>query len=259
MLIPARELRGATVGATGGEIGCVQDVYFDDDSWTVLYLVVDTGGWLTGRRVLVSPRSVTAVDRAAGRVDVDLTRAQVEASPAVDTARPISRQEEMAFYRYYGFPYDWSGPYRWGLDPTPAALGIAGEAAPVDRETPPDRRARPTRLRSVAEVLGYAIRARDGDVGHVEDFLVDDWTWAVRYVVVDTRNWWPGKKVLLGPDWVDRVTWADTGVTTSLDRATIRSAPEWDPSVPADREYEARLHEHYRQPKYWERRGETAA
>ena len=98
---------------------------------------------------------------------------------------------------------------------------------------------------------GYHIAATDGDIGHVQDFLVDDATWAIHYLVVDTSNWWFGKKVLVSPEWIDRVDWADAKVYVGVTREQIRKSPEYDPSDPVERDYEPRLHDHYGRPSYW--------
>jgi hypothetical protein len=277
MLRSVRDLCRFTIGATDGDIGSVHDLYFDDQDWTVRYIVVDTGTWLPGRRVLISPLSV----REAGeeQLRVDLTRSQVEASPDVDTARPVSRQQELALATYYGLAPYWEGPFRWGavpyafdpLLPPPAVTpAIAPEAVAALREEGYDRvgpehfevqerwREGGGHLRSARDVTGYYIAATDGDMGHVEDFLVDDRAWAIRYAVVDTRNWWPGRKVLVSPEWIHTVDWSESKVHVSLSRAEIENAPEYDPARPLEREHESRLWAHYRRPTYWEReeRGE---
>ena len=113
-------------------------------------------------------------------------------------------------------------------------------------------------LRSARDVTGYYIAARDGDIGHVDDFLVDDRAWAIRYLIVDTRNWWPGKKVALSPEWIKTVSWTDSRVHVDLQREEIKAAPEYDASRPFEREDETRLFEHYDRRKdsgrrkYWE-------
>jgi sporulation protein YlmC with PRC-barrel domain len=254
MLRPATEIRGLTIHATDGEIGSVQDLFFDDDRWTVRYVVVDTGTLLPGRRVLVSPLAVTGADWDARRLDVRLTRAQVGDSPDIETERPVSRQEqrrqERAYHDYYGWPYYWGGVGLWGAMNLPAALmGPAAAWVPDARPADPteaavreDEAAGGDRhLRSVAEVTGYRIEATDGEIGHVEDFLVDDESWAVRYMVVDTSNWWVGRKVLVAPDWIREIRWADQRVRVDLTRDAVKAAPAYDPTVPLDRALEERL------------------
>jgi sporulation protein YlmC with PRC-barrel domain len=258
MLKPASGFKGLTIAATDGDIGSVNDLYFDDLSWTIRYLVVDTGTWLPGRQVLISPLSVRQVD---DKILVDLTRNQVQNSPPVEADKPVNRQQEEAIARYYDQRYYWEGPYRWGLlaypgmPPVPTAPipadAMGEEMAARERETPSGD---PT-LRSSRDVTGYYIAALDGEIGHVDDFLVEDRAWAIRYLLVATRNWWPGKKVLISPEWIKTVSWADSQVQVDLRRDEIKAAPEYDPSRPFDREYESRLIEHHNRRKYWEWEG----
>ena len=258
MLKPASGFKGLTIAATDGDIGSVNDLYFDDLSWTIRYLVVDTGTWLPGRQVLISPLSVRRVD---DKILVDLTRNQVQNSPPVEADKPVNRQQEEAIARYYDQRYYWEGPYRWGLlaypgmPPVPTAPipadAMGEEMAARERETPSGD---PT-LRSSRDVTGYYIAALDGEIGHVDDFLVEDRAWAIRYLLVATRNWWPGKKVLISPEWIKTVSWADSQVQVDLRRDEIKAAPEYDPSRPFDREYESRLIEHHSRRKYWEWEG----
>jgi hypothetical protein len=258
MLKPASGFKGLTIAATDGDIGSENDLYFDDLSWTIRYLVVDTGTWLPGRQVLISPLSVRRVD---DKILVDLTRNQVQNSPPVEADKPVNRQQEEAIARYYDQRYYWEGPYRWGLlaypgmPPVPTAPipadAMGEEMAARERETPSGD---PT-LRSSRDVTGYYIAALDGEIGHVDDFLVEDRAWAIRYLLVATRNWWPGKKVLISPEWIKTVSWADSQVQVDLRRDEIKAAPEYDPSRPFDREYESRLIEHHNRRKYWEWEG----
>jgi hypothetical protein len=242
----ASVLQGFTIGATDGDIGQVDDLYFDDESWTVRSLVVDTSGWLTGRKVLVSPIAVHGVDFSGRRLLTDFTRAKVESSPDIDTARPVSRQREAEWYQYYGYPLYWSGPYRWGPAAQPSSLARMHVQPPGEAtyETDPH-------LRSVNEVTNYGIQAIDGELGHVEDFFVEQDSWAIRYVLVDPRNWWPGKYVLVATAWVTAVDWNGSVVRVDLSKGAVRNAPEYDPAAWLDRSYESRLHDHYLRPGYW--------
>ena len=253
MLRSANDLKGLTIGATDGEIGSVQTFYFDDEHWTIRYLVVDTGHWLSGRQVLISPFSVRQIDPVNGRIVVDLTKSQIENSPDIDTHRPISRQAEIELSRHYGYPYYWPGPLAWGADPFP--VFVPPTPAPDVRDEVQahivTQASQDEHLRSTAEVENYAIHAIDGDIGHVEDFLVDDRAWTIRYLMIDTRNWWPGKKVLISPEWIRDVSWAQSHVSVALAREAIQSAPEYEADRPIDREYEGRLYAHYGRPRYW--------
>jgi hypothetical protein len=262
MLRTLSSLHGFTMGATDGDIGRVVDCYFDDQSWTVRHLVVDTGGWLEGRQVLLSPMSLRGVDWDNSRIAVNLTKAQIENSPSIDTDKPISRQREMEFYGYYGMPYYWTGPYRWGLSGAPFAQGGAAGIAPVPPASgtagarggvPAEEPEGDPHLRSSGTVTGYYIRAGDGEIGHVEDFVVDDEDWAIRYLIVDTRNWLPGKHVLVSPDWIERISWAESTVSVHMTREAVENSPEYDPSRPVDRPYENRLYDYYGRPRYWGR------
>jgi len=175
----AGELKGATIEAMDGDIGSVQDVYFDDRTWTVRYVVVDTGAWLPGRQVLISPFAFQAVP-GASRLRTSLTKKQIENSPSPDSDRPVNRQREVEFSRYYGYPYYWVGPYRWGGLAYPGLPLEAPQPSPVDEEMlARDLEGGDPNLRSARDVMGYYINATDGDIGHVEDFLVDDETWAI--------------------------------------------------------------------------------
>jgi hypothetical protein len=247
------ELQGFTIGATDGDIGRVDAFYFDDTSFTVRHLVVDTGSWLTGRKVLISPMALTAIDWHGKRIKTKLTKSQVEQSPNVDTDQPVSRQQEINYHRYFGYPNYWEGPWLWGLGPYPV-MTSGGEIRDYERRWEwGDKEPGDPHLRSSTAVIGYHIEATDGDIGHVEDFLVEDSSWAIRYMVVDTRNWWPGKKVLVSPEWIERVDWSDSKVHVGVTREQIQQSPEHDPLDPVARDYEARLHDHYGRPSYWER------
>jgi len=257
MLRSMKDLHGFTIGATDGDIGTVTDGYFDDLSFTVRYVVVDTGGWLAERKVLLSPIAFRKMDWAAKRITAALTKAQVEKSPNIDTDKPVSRQHETAYYGYYGYSPYWAGDYLWGAYPYPylgtgPTLGVADLAREQrwNWAAKAKERADP-HLRSAQAVTGYYIQATDGDIGHVEDFLVDDRAWAIRYMLVDTTNWWAGKKVLVAPAWIQRVDWGESKVHVTVTRAQIKASPEYDPAREVDRAYETQLHDHYGVRRYW--------
>jgi PRC-barrel domain len=256
MLGTAGDLKGVTIEAMDGDIGSVQDLYFDDQTWTIRYFVVDTGTWLPGRQVLISPFAFHVVP-GASRLRTSLTKEQIKNSPSVDTDRPVDRQREIEFSRYYGYPYYWVGPYRWGDLAYPTLPLTAAQPTEIDEEMLARERESlemsDPHLRSARDVTGYYIQATDGDLGHVEDFLVDDETWAIRYSIVDTRNWLPGRKVLVSPEWIQRVSWEESKVYVDLSKRHIEAAPEFDPSVPLAREQEERLYTHLGRVKYWER------
>jgi PRC-barrel domain len=257
MLRSIESLKGSAVAARDGVLGSVDEVYFDDEAWGVRYLVVDTGNWLNGHRVLISPYSVKHTDPGASTVSVDLTREQVKNSPSINTQQPVSRQRELDYLRYYGYPEYWGGSDSWGMGGFPVlgsmqiGLGIQPESLdPDEREA--DAQSEDVHLRSTEAVTGYHIEARDGSIGHVSGFIFDDEAWVIRYVTVDTRNWWPGgKTVLLATEWVDSVDWFGSSIVTGLTREAIKKCPDYDDLVPLSRTYEAALHTFHSKEGYW--------
>jgi uncharacterized protein YrrD len=243
------DLREYGIDASDGQVGSVEDIYFDDTRWDVRYLVVNTGSWLMGRRVLIPPAVLMGIDDTRRTLRLNVTQGQVRNSPPIDADRPVSRQYEEQYYQYFGWPPYWE-PNPW------LATGVPPEAyvpTPEQIERSQQGRHENPHLRSVEEVSGYHIEARDGAIGHVEDFLLDKQNWVVRYLEVDTRNWWPGKKVLVATGWIDRIDWAERKVFVSLSRDAIQSAPEYVHSQPVTRDYEEQLHRHYGARGYWER------
>jgi PRC-barrel domain len=254
MLTKTTNVKGFTIQATDGELGTVDQCYFDDETWAIRYLTVETGGWLGGRQVLISPFSVIHTDLQAKRLDVTLTKKQVENSPNIDTHQPVSRQHEAAYLGYYGYPYYWGGPYLWGSAyyPTyPTGVAIPTNVSQEELADKIRRESTDSHLRSTEAVTGYHIEAADGEIGHVDGFVLDDAAWAIRYIEVATRNWWPGKKVLVSPAWIERVSWTKSKVYTGLSREAIKKCPEYIESMPITREYENRIYLHYGRPPYW--------
>ncbi len=245
MLRSFKRINGRALGAKDGRIGHVQEFYFDDHDWTIRYLVALAGNWLTGRMVLISPHVVGAPPEDNRPIPVDLTREQIRNSPSPETDRPVSRQFEMDYYKYFGWPYYWSGPYLWGPTPFPVLPPAALESERLNQAAEGAAPKADPHLRSTSEVTGYHIRARDGEIGHVEDFLFDDRSWTIRYLEVDTRNWWPGKKVLIPPAWISEIHWEDRSVDTHVLRDEIRRAPAYDPKRPLTAAFEKELAHYY--------------
>lgn len=223
-----RELKGDDVLARDGDVGSVEDVYFDDERWAVRYLVVDTGNWLPGKRVLISPASLEAELSSKDRLRLALTREQVEGAPDVLSDRPVSRQYEMAHARHFGYPYYWSGPMLWGAAAYPGLAAPPGEPSMSPSRAEAERAAEQAtqggdpHLRSGSEIIGYGIEARDGSIGEVQDFVVDDQTWAIRDVVVDTTKWWPGGNVQVHPEYVELIDWKARKVHLRLTREQVK-------------------------------------
>jgi len=251
MLINARQFKGLLIQAKDGELGTVDQFYFDDETWAIRYLTVETGDWLGSRRVLISPFSVVHINWQAKRLDVSLTKKQVENSPDINTRQTVSRQHEAEYLGSMGYPYYWGGPYLWGPAYYPGGLAIP-KASPTEALSDRVRReSTDSHLRSAEVVTGYHMEAIDGEIGHLDGFVMDDETWAIRYIEVATRNWWPGKKVLISPEWIERVSWTDSKVYVGLSREAIKSGPEYVESIPITREYENKLYLHYGRPPYW--------
>lgn len=263
MLRSAKEMEGYVVGATDGVIGQVKDFYLDDEQWVIRYLVVHTGGWLSNRKVLVSPIAVGTPDWEQRLLPVSISREQVRNSPDIDTEKPVSRQHEMTYSFYYDYPYYWGGSGYWsgGMYPNlmmPGYSGFGGShSSPGEGQHEMAQRESARRehedphLRSCNAVVGYHIHASDGDIGHVAGMLIDEQTWAVRYLIVDTSNWWLGHQVLIAPQWIVAVSWLDKTVAVSVTRQAVKDAPVHDPRAAMNREAEERLYKHYGQAGYW--------
>ena len=265
MLRSLNDLEGYAIRATDGLIGHVKDFYFDDEAWAVRYLVVETGSWLSSRKVLISPVAIGHSNWTDKILPVSITREQVKNSPDIDTDKPVSRQHEMEYFDYYGYyPYYWGGAGLWGGGAYPGAMltgaGYAGsgaeyltaqaEQARVAREAGQHDNDDP-HLRSGNAVMKYHIEASDGDIGHIQDLLLDDETWAVRYLIVDTSNWWLGHQVLIAPRWIQNVSWPERTVSLNLTRQSVKDAPPYHSAATLDRDKEISLHKHYKRAGYW--------
>lgn len=236
-----RDLTKLTLHATDGDLGAVEDLFLDAQSWQIRYLVVKTGSWLMGRDVLVTPAAVCEIDEAARLLRVSLSRQQIEGTPRIDRARPLSRGDEQAYFFHLR-----QAPY-WDTVPGPAkpAVPLPGTIPPSLERVDQPLEAESAHLWSANELSGYAIEAQDGEIGHVEEVVVDDEDWLVRYVEVDTRNWLPGKKVLIQAARIDRIDPLQRTVSVSLARQTIESAPAYNPAELITPGYEIELFKHY--------------
>jgi sporulation protein YlmC with PRC-barrel domain len=232
MLRSVKDLIGYSVRAIDGDIGRTVDFYFDDDKWTIRYLVVDTETGETGSVVLLSPLAVGYADFDAQQVELTRTRDQVRSSPGRETDRPVSREWEARYFDYYRWPYYWTGPGLWGAWGTPVEAAGAPYVSPATmaaleaRDDPPSE----NNLRSANEVIGYSVEAQDGGAGKVQDLLVDDRSWKVMHFVIDTRTWWPGGEVLIPADQAAAIDWPRKQITFDLTREDIKSRPEFRPS-----------------------------
>jgi hypothetical protein len=263
MFFSTNDLVNYSIGAIDGHVGHVKDFYFDDDAWVIRYLVVDTGSWLSSRRVLVSPIAVHDANRAERTLPVSITMAQVKASPDFDSDKPLSRQDEIRYLGSFGYPFYWGGTCMWGDGMYPYAMmpghigyGLNEPARELEarayRKSEDDRTANADpHLRSCKEVVGYQIHAIDGDIGHVDGFLLDEETWAIRYVIVNTSNWWVDHRVLIAPRWITGASWASETLTVDLTRESIKAAPPYNADLPWGPEQDTSLYQHYGRTGYW--------
>jgi hypothetical protein len=260
MLRSLKVLERYAVAARDGDLGRVVDFLIDDENWMVRHLIVETGGFLAGRRVLISPISFREADWSNRCFHVDLTMEQVKDSPSVDTALPVSRQHERDNYRYYGYSSYWGDSALWSMGDSAESM-VDGRWDPVARSDGPAKivKADDIHLRSAQEVRGYHVDGHGEDVGHVDDFIVDDLSWGVRYLAIATSAWWFGKKVLIAPHWATRIDWAEGKVFVNQSREAIKASPMWDPAAPINRAYEARLFDYYGRPVYWQGDAMSAA
>ena len=247
MLRSIKELHNYVLEATDGEIGRCSDFLFDDDLWIIRYMVADTRKWLPGRKVLISPESLIEPDWLWKRFPVNLSKGRIKESPPLESDAPVSRQYESRWTKYYGLPQYWSGFGELGAVYNPMVPSAEVQEAHLKM----NKSSAEGQLRSAHEVIGYHIQATDGEIGHVQDFFVDDRVWTLNYIVVDTRKWLPGRKVLVSPQWASAVSWSERKVFFELSKAKIENSPEYDPAEPPNRKYEDHLYKHYGFRPYW--------
>jgi uncharacterized protein YrrD len=265
MLCNTNNLKGFVIQGLDGEIGHINDLYFDDDAWVVRYFVAETRSLLSSRKVLLSPMALQEPHWEDRMLKVSLTQGQAQGSPAVDFGQPVTREQEAQYLAYSGLHAYWDGHGLWGdsmypFNVVPDYIASRADWTARQREDALSLRTEGARkrsasphLRSCEAVLGYHVHTRDGDSGHIADILVDDVTWAIRYLVVDTSNWWTSHKVLIAPAWISALHWDSETVSTDLSRDAIYSSPAFDPNAVLDRAWELRLHEHYSRLGYWTR------
>jgi hypothetical protein len=264
MLHRLNDLDDFAIHATDGDIGRTKDFYFDDKQWVIRYLVVETGTWLSSRKVLLSPMSIKHVNREDKTLTVSISKEQVKHSPDIDTQKPVSRQHEMDYLNYYGYPFYWENSGLWGYYPMPlmAASGVRALVPQPDESiNVPDmfgdgdstkHREYDHHLRSSGAVTGYNMEATDGELGHLQGMLIDTESWAIRYLIVNTSNWWLGHLVLIAPQWIKEVSWDNEKMYVDMTQQQIKDAPIFDPALPFSREHEEGIHRHYERNGYWE-------
>lgn len=244
-----KSLTGFTMGATDGEIGKVKEFYFDDESWVVRYLIVDTGNWLFGRVVLISTQAIISANWDEKIFFVNLTKEQIKNSPDINTDLPVSRQEEIKLQKYYPWVQYWGTGYYGGggdalaISPGPLTLGLP-KTKLTEEETESEKNA-DKHLRSTKKVTGYAIEAMDGEIGEIEDFIVNETNWEIDFLLIDTGKWLPDKKVLISPKLINKIDWETSTASVETTVTFIKDSPEYDPSHLINVVELDKLHEHY--------------
>lgn len=254
----AKELKNYVLRAKDGEIGRCKDFLFDDRYWFVRYLVADTRKWLPGRKVLVPPNALNPPLAENKVMPVAYAKEEIRNSPPLEADEPVSRKYEKKWFDYYRLPYYWVGPGGVGTVPNPVPLRdspvpLAEEVTPKPAEEPNPEK---VHAWSADEVIGYRVGAVDDDIGHVEDLLVDDGDWKIAYFVIDTRNWLPGRKVILPPSLVAQISWPAETVQFDRSRKEIENAPPYDPEKGVTGEYDTVLAQYYGIPPREARRRE---
>ncbi len=252
MLRSLKELDRFTVQASDGDIGSVEHFLLDDGRWVIRYLVVDTVEFLDGRQVLISPISFGQIEWDSRRFHLSLAMAQIASCPGTEKDQPVSRQHEDDLNQHYGYLPYWAYSGLWGMGDNPAMIAAKRESVAAARAVAlTEDRTSDSHLRSTSELRGYHIQGTDEAIGHVDDFIFDEETWQVRYLVIDTSNWWFGKKVLIPPQWASHISWEEARVDIEMSREAIQSAPEWNSEAALTRDYEISLFHHFHRPGYW--------
>jgi len=230
MLQSIKQMHGNKLGASDGDIGHVKDFYFDDQNWAIRYLVADTGSWLPGRQVLLSPHAFGSLHHNGKTLRVKLTRKKIEDSPAIETHKPVSRQHEEEYHRYYGWPAYWLGDGMWGMGGTsilespPKTPRDESAANGLQHKTPD------AHLRSTQAVSGYHVQATDGIIGHVCDFMMDDKTWVIGQLLVKVGHRFTGDEMLIPTGKVDRICYDDSTVFVKLTKEAVEKSPAYHPA-----------------------------
>ena len=245
MLIKATTLKGYKLNGIDGEIGSVKEFFFDDKFWTVRYLVASAGNWFTNREVLISPYFIQSVDTEEKLVNINLTKQQIYDSPEWESDKPVSRQYEESYATYYGTPNYCNGTMIWGTYDVLVRDSANWKIKEIEKNSWDPN------LRSTKDVSGHNFQATDGEIGHVDDFFIDDDNWTIRYVVLDTNNWFTSRKTLISTQWIDHISWDEKKVFVKLSRDTINNVPAYDSQRELTRDYENQLHNHYNREGYW--------
>ncbi|MBE0669225.1 MAG: PRC-barrel domain-containing protein [Anaerolineales bacterium] len=249
MLRSIKELLGYELMATDGEIGKVNDCLFSDDDWFIRYLVVDTGPWIFGRKVLIATDSLRQPVWASKTFPVNLTREEVKNSPDIDLAKPVSRIHEEQLRSYYNWPGYWGMSHSISSGPIYMPSNLFDQRKGKPEPAPEEQ----SHLRSSSALLDYRVFATDGETGEVSDFIMDDEIWKFRYMVTDTSGKLDqDKEVLIALEWINSIKVATRDIEIDLTLEAIRFSPEFDPTIPVNRQYEEVLYDYHGKPKFWQ-------
>jgi hypothetical protein len=220
----ANSLVGLSMQATDGDIGLTKEFYFDDLSWKIRFIVVKTSPWLSGRIVLISPEPLVSGSWSAKSFPVHLTKKQIQESPVIDTDKPVSRQQEIDIYGHYPWQGYWENGFyaggQWRKSGNPA---IIDRSNPKGAGLPHDRSDDDLHLRGTHEIIGYRVHALDGEIGLVEDFILDDQTWELIYLVVYTHHWLGERKALLEVGHIKKVQWENSELILDIAVASLQN------------------------------------
>lgn len=244
MLEKAKIIKNYKLKCLDGEIGKVKDFYFDDETWTIKYLVINTGNWLIGRKVLISPQSIKSMSKDDESFVINLTKSQIENSPILESDKFVSKDYLKKFHIYYEFPIYSKGAW-YGEDwKSPPHMPSDAERKKFIQNIEDESEWDP-HLRSMKTVSGYYIQATDGEIGHLDDFIFDAETWKINYLEIDTKNWLPGRRFIISPEWIDHVGWDDSTVFVNHSTDEIEHSPEYTSETVLDLDFEKKLHDHY--------------
>ena len=259
MLRNVKEMFGYHLQATDGRIGGCKDFLFDEEYWSVRYMVADTGSWLAGKQVLIAPELFGDPKWSSQTFPVLLSKDEIEGAPLLDSHAPVSRKHEKELRRHFGLTQYWMTGVGVGmvsgniLPPSGLATedGERSEGDTATEDTVGEKGDEAERLRSMGEVTGYQIVARGDEFGQVADFIIDDTHWIIRYLVVHTGGWFSHRDFLVSPEWIAHISWQDKHVALNIVKSSVEDCPVYDPSQPVNREYEEVLYDYHGKPHYW--------
>jgi hypothetical protein len=249
MLRSLKDLQNYKIHAKDGDLGSVHSFLFDDLSWSLKYLVVDTGKWLPGKKVLISPFDIDDLLWKDKIMNLRLKIDDIENSPSINDKQPVYLQ--MQEQKRKKLSSTTIIPAVGTPIPTYVTLNEDLQLNEITKHA--EKNNINTHLRSSLEVMGYHMNATDGEIGYLDDIIIEDnLTWKIHYIIIYIGNWLTGKKVIVSPNWIDNIHWENKLIDIDLTKEKVEESPEYNPSEPVNREYETVLYDYYGKPKYWE-------